>query len=38
MPYGLALTVWQAVTLGLYLLMIRGIAAPSPRVPGEGRA
>ena len=25
MPYGLALFVWQAVTLGLYLLMIRTI-------------
>jgi alpha-1,2-mannosyltransferase len=25
MPYGLALFVWQAVTLGLYLLAIRGI-------------
>jgi len=37
LPYGLALTVWQAMTLGLYLLMIRGIVAPSPRLPGEGR-
>ncbi len=36
LPYGLALTVWQAMTLGLYLLMIRGIIAPSPRLPGEG--
>ncbi|HTC06313.1 MAG TPA: glycosyltransferase family 87 protein [Xanthobacteraceae bacterium] len=25
MPYGLALFVWQAITLGLYLLAIRGI-------------
>jgi hypothetical protein len=33
MPYGLALTVWQAVTLGLYLLAIRAILVaflPSP--------
>jgi alpha-1,2-mannosyltransferase len=36
LPYGLALTVWQAMTLGLYLLMILGIIAPSPRLPGEG--
>ena len=28
MPYGLALAVWQAVTLGLYLLTIRGILRP----------
>jgi len=27
MPYGLALFVWQAVTFGLYLLVIRGILA-----------
>ena len=27
MPYGLALAVWQAVTLALYLLMMRGIVA-----------
>jgi hypothetical protein len=25
MPYGLALAVWQTVTLGLYLLVVRGI-------------
>jgi alpha-1,2-mannosyltransferase len=37
LPYGLALAVWQAMTLGLYLLMIRGIVAPSPRMPAEGR-
>ena len=37
MPYGLALAVWQAVTLGLYLLAMRGIVFPSPRVRGEGR-
>jgi hypothetical protein len=33
MPYGLALAVWQSVTLGLYLLMIRGILASSFRGP-----
>jgi alpha-1,2-mannosyltransferase len=32
MPYGLALAVWQAVTLGLYLLTIRAIVASSFRV------
>jgi len=37
MPYGLALAVWQAVSLGLYLLTIRAILSPSPRVRGEGR-
>jgi len=37
MPYGLALAVWQAVTLGLYLLAMRGIVFPSPRGRGEGR-
>ncbi len=31
MPYGLALAVWQAVTLGLYLLVMRGIVASSFR-------
>ena len=35
MPYGLALAVWQAVTFGLYLLTIRAILSPSPRVRGE---
>ncbi len=30
MPYGLALAVWQAVTLGLYLLVIGAIVSPSP--------
>jgi alpha-1,2-mannosyltransferase len=34
MPYGLALAVWQAVTLGLYLLAIRAIVAPSLRARG----
>jgi alpha-1,2-mannosyltransferase len=38
LPYGLALAVWQAVTLALYLLMIRGIVhSPSPRLRGEDR-
>jgi hypothetical protein len=31
LPYGLALAAWQAVTLGLYLLMIREIVQPSFR-------
>jgi alpha-1,2-mannosyltransferase len=31
MPYGIALAVWQAVTLGLYLLTIRAILQPSFR-------
>ncbi len=31
MPYGLALAVWQAVTLGLYLLVIRAIVFSSFR-------
>ena len=37
MPYGLALAVWQAVTLGLYLLAIRAIvsSAPSPVRSGD---
>ncbi len=39
MPYGLALAVWQAVTLGLYLLAIRGdprvIPGPAPQEPGN---
>ncbi len=37
MPYGVALAVWQAVTLCLYLLTIRAILSPSPRVRGDGR-
>ena len=39
MPYGLALAVWQAVTLGLYLLSIRAILVPSsqPRRKGWGQ-
>lgn len=37
LPYGVALTVWQAGTLGLYLLMIWAIFYPSPRMRGEGR-
>jgi alpha-1,2-mannosyltransferase len=31
MPYGVALALWQAVTLGLYLLTIRAILPPSWR-------
>jgi len=30
MPYGLALTVWQAVTLALYLLIVWTIVSPLP--------
>jgi alpha-1,2-mannosyltransferase len=37
LPYGLALAVWQASTLALYLLMMWGITPPSPRLRGEGR-
>src|SRR6202049_5055501 len=40
MPYGLALFVWQAVTLGLYLLMIKAIVSslvPSPEREGSAR-
>ncbi len=36
MPYGVALAVWQAVTLGLYLLAIRGILDSSFRGPRSG--
>ena len=36
LPYGFALAVWQGVTLGLYLLVIRAILFPSPRARGEG--
>jgi hypothetical protein len=39
MPYGLALAVWQAVTLGLYLLVMRGIVASfrgAPTGPASG--
>ena len=35
MPYGLALAVWQAMTLGLYLLAIRAIV--KARRPARGR-
>jgi alpha-1,2-mannosyltransferase len=38
MPYGLALAVWQAVTLGLYLVTIGTILFSSPRMPGGGEA
>ena len=42
MPYGLALAVWQTVTLGLYLLTVGRIlrldrASSSRRLRGEGR-
>jgi len=38
MPYGIALAVWQAVTLALYVLMMRAIvSSPFPRARGEGR-
>jgi alpha-1,2-mannosyltransferase len=40
MPYGAALAVWQAVTLGLYLLTIRAIlisSFPSPERGGTAR-
>ena len=36
MPYGLALAVWQAATLGLYLWAIWAIVLPSPRAAGRG--
>ncbi len=36
MPYALALAVWQASTLALYVLMIWAIISPSPR-RGDGR-
>ncbi|HUC52178.1 MAG TPA: glycosyltransferase family 87 protein [Xanthobacteraceae bacterium] len=32
MPYGVALAVWQSVTLALYLLVMRAIVAQSPRI------
>ncbi len=35
MPYGVALAVWQAVTLALYLLTIRAIVAPSLHTAGR---
>jgi alpha-1,2-mannosyltransferase len=41
LPYGLALAVWQATTLGLYLLAIRAILAssfPSPQRAGQANA
>ena len=37
LPYGAALVAWQVVTLVLYLLAIRAIISPSPRLRGEGR-
>ncbi len=36
LPYGLALAVWQAATLGLYLLAIRAIVSPSMPSPERG--
>jgi hypothetical protein len=36
LPYGLALAVWQAISLGLYLLTIGAIIFPSPRMRGKG--
>ena len=37
LPYGLALAVWQAATLGLYLLAMWGIVTTrSPRAAGRG--
>jgi alpha-1,2-mannosyltransferase len=33
MPYGLALFVWQAITLGLYLLAIKAIISSLPPPP-----
>jgi len=37
LPYGLALAVWQVVTLGLYLLAMRGIVkTASPDLPLSG--
>ncbi len=36
LPYGFALAVWQAVTLGLYLLVMRAILATSFRGPRSG--
>jgi hypothetical protein len=36
MPYGLALAVWQAATLGVYLLVIGAIVSPVLRSAGRG--
>ena len=38
MPYGLALAVWQGVTLGLYLWAIRAILSLTLPCVGKGRA
>jgi alpha-1,2-mannosyltransferase len=38
MPYGIALTLWQAVTLGLYVLVIGAIARRAPRNDGPTAA
>jgi alpha-1,2-mannosyltransferase len=37
MPYAIALIVWQAITFGLYLVMMRGIISPSYLSPPAGR-
>jgi hypothetical protein len=36
MPYGLALAIWQTVTLALYVLMMRSIVARAPAIAGSG--
>jgi alpha-1,2-mannosyltransferase len=36
-PYGAALVTWQAVTLALYLLAMRAIISPPPRLRGDSR-
>ena len=36
MPYGMALVLWQAVTLALYLLMMRSVVVGSSSVSGRG--
>jgi hypothetical protein len=36
LPYGIALAVWQAVTLALYLLVMRRIVVASPGVTSRG--
>ncbi|HZC57626.1 MAG TPA: glycosyltransferase family 87 protein [Xanthobacteraceae bacterium] len=35
MPYGIALAVWQAATLALYLIAMRDIVVSSPRIMGD---
>lgn len=36
LPYGVALAVWQLVTLGFYLVTIKAILGPFPRQAGKG--